>query len=219
MQWVGGSKGANVQTFTDLGNFALGVAAGATPAQLTLFEPYANLQSLVLHAFSRLSNPNAGRANFENNIREGDDSVTPLQFVYEAADCRFFYTADMILDQSLVWQRTYDLKWGNGTCVQGSTGDPTYIEAFTPLGANSTFGANETFSYPAANPKTSSMKPGAASTSTAHSRTTSTKTSTVPTASQSVKPYTGGAPEMGFPAFVGSTLAAVAVVFATLALT
>ncbi|TKA44043.1 hypothetical protein B0A54_04809 [Friedmanniomyces endolithicus] len=217
---------AGVHAITVGGRKQYGPMQWVGAPKLNLFEPYANLQSSVLHALSRLSNPNAGRANFENNIREGDDSVTPLQFVYEAADCRFFYTADMILDQSLVWQRTYDLKWGNGTCVQGSTGDPssvsgpnsTYIEAYTPLGANNTFGANETFSYPATNPKTSSMKPGAASTSTAHSRTTSTKMSTIPTASQSVKPYTGGAPEMGFPAFVGSTLAAVAVVFAALAL-
>jgi len=190
MQWVGGSKGANVQTLADLGKFAFEIPAIATPAQSTLFEPYADSRSSVLHALSRLSEPYAGRVNFENNIREGDDSVTPLQFVYEAADCRFFYTADMILDQSLVWKRTYDLKWGNGTCVQGSTGDSssvsgpnsTYIEAYSPPGAKNTFGANETFSYPAANPKTSSVKPSAASTSAAHSRTTSTKTSTTPTA-------------------------------------
>lgn len=44
----------------------------------------------------------AGSVNSQNAIRKGDQSVTPLRFVYEAADCRFFYTAEMLEQQSPV---------------------------------------------------------------------------------------------------------------------
>ena len=50
----------------------------------------------------------SGNVNFQNNIRKGDTSYTPLQFVYEASDCRFFYTPQMIVDQSKVWSQVYN---------------------------------------------------------------------------------------------------------------
>ena len=77
----------------------------------------------TLHALSRLvADPNAGAFNLRNNIRQGDTSQTPLQFVYEAADCRFFYTAEMYASQEKVWEMAYKLVWQNETCVHGSTG-------------------------------------------------------------------------------------------------
>lgn len=70
--------------------------------------------------------------NLLNNIRHGDTSITPLQFVYEAADCRFFYTAEMLANVSTTWTRVANIAFGktlspqqdwahNSNCVRGST--------------------------------------------------------------------------------------------------
>jgi hypothetical protein len=102
------------------------------------------------------------QANFKlgrlNNLRKGDDTNTPLQFVYEASNCRFFYTAPMLLDQSLVWEQTYSLRWGGGTCLKGSSGELSavtgyhtgYIDSNPPASAKNFFGANIKWSYPGA---------------------------------------------------------------------
>jgi hypothetical protein len=81
--------------------------------------------------------------NLRNNIRFGDKSDTPLQFVYEAADCRLWYTKDMLTDITAVWQKVADVAWGGmkGLCVAGSTGQPTSVSGG---GANSTAFGNGT---------------------------------------------------------------------------
>ncbi|KAK4890915.1 hypothetical protein LTR27_010488 [Elasticomyces elasticus] len=127
MQWVGASKGATVVMMNPLASAALMAHQVATADQLAVLESYADLQGSVKHALKRMAYYGSGRVNFENNIREGDESVTPLQFVYEAADYRFFYTSAMILDQGLVWKRAYDLRWKNGSGVPGSTGHPSSL--------------------------------------------------------------------------------------------
>ncbi|KAK4919039.1 hypothetical protein LTR49_013210 [Elasticomyces elasticus] len=126
MQWVGGSKGACDVWMGEIAFSAFHALEVATAAQLALAEPYTDMES-VKHALTRVPEWGRYRVNFENNIREGDDSVTPLQFVYEAADYRFFYTSAMVLDQSLVWKRAYDVRWNNGSCVSGSTGHPSSL--------------------------------------------------------------------------------------------
>ena len=52
-----------------------------------------------------------------------------MQFVYEAADCRLWYTPKMINDISEVWRTAADAAWGKGNslCVEGSTNDPTSL--------------------------------------------------------------------------------------------
>lgn len=71
----------------------------------------------------------AGGINLKDNLRRGDPSKTPLEFIYEAADCRMFYTAPMINDVTMVWKGVVDRMFRNGTakCVQGSTGDKSSI--------------------------------------------------------------------------------------------
>lgn len=81
--------------------------------------------------------------NFLNNIRRGDTSFTPLQFVYEAADCRFFYTAEMLANVSSVWTRVANMAFGssssaqqdwarNPLCVRGSTGHRSSVSGGGP---------------------------------------------------------------------------------------
>lgn len=71
----------------------------------------------------------AGGINLRDNLRRNDHSKTPLEFIYEAADCRMFYTAPMINDVTMVWKGVADRMFRNSTsrCVQGSTGDPSSV--------------------------------------------------------------------------------------------
>lgn len=62
--------------------------------------------------------------NLRDQVRQGQD--TPLQFVYEAADCRIFYTTQTWYNYSLLWQYAADATWTNpALCVKGSTGYST----------------------------------------------------------------------------------------------
>lgn len=63
--------------------------------------------------------------NIRNQIRRSAPDV-PLQFTYQAADCRIFYTAAMLADYSVLWQTAADALWSNnGLCVKGSTRHPS----------------------------------------------------------------------------------------------
>ena len=61
--------------------------------------------------------------NARDGIRQGDDSETPLQFVYEPADCRIYYTPEMAVDQSAAWKTVADTAFnGINHCVAGDYG-------------------------------------------------------------------------------------------------
>ncbi|KAF2399582.1 hypothetical protein EJ06DRAFT_522458 [Trichodelitschia bisporula] len=72
--------------------------------------------------------------NARDNIRCGDNSQTPLEFTYEAADCRLFYTAEMYSDAEEVWKGAYDAKWNGKSCVEGSMGDASSLAKTHPWG-------------------------------------------------------------------------------------
>ena len=69
----------------------------------------------------------SGGVNLRDSLRRDDDSQTPLQFIYEAADCRMWFTAPMINDVTVLWKETADTVWKGKKCVQGSTGDKSSI--------------------------------------------------------------------------------------------
>ncbi|KAK5134902.1 hypothetical protein LTR08_005992 [Meristemomyces frigidus] len=58
--------------------------------------------------------------NARDGIRKGDESETPLQFVYETADCRIYYTPEMVIDETAVWKTVADTAFnGISHCVAG----------------------------------------------------------------------------------------------------
>ncbi|MCJ1396944.1 hypothetical protein MMC11_000136 [Xylographa trunciseda] len=136
MQAVGGTKGAQVQEFaTILGQLAIvsNVSLSTITAQEEIqFQQYidttfadTDLANISLYTLSRSMQ---GRVNLKSNIRAGDASLTPLQFVYEAADCRLWYTPAMINDISAVWKAAATAAWSNQSlCVTNSTGDPSSL--------------------------------------------------------------------------------------------
>ncbi|KAK5574253.1 hypothetical protein LTR43_000536 [Exophiala xenobiotica] len=139
MQAVGGVKGTQVFQFVpnlyqwlDLWespeNNLLGLANGTIWDNFTL-DPILRSQVGVTDAGT------GGGVNGRNHFRFGDESETPLQFVYEAADCRMWWTREMLYDPVFLWKRVASMafterkgtQFNSKYCVQGSTGHPTSI--------------------------------------------------------------------------------------------
>ncbi len=59
------------------------------------------------------------------NVRDGlpknDTTGIALQFVYEEADCRLYYTPEMTVDITALWKAAADVQWGQSArkCVAG----------------------------------------------------------------------------------------------------
>ncbi|KAF4973486.1 hypothetical protein FSARC_220 [Fusarium sarcochroum] len=62
-----------------------------------------------------------GNVNLRNAYQEGNSDL-PLQFEYQAADCRLYFTADNILEPATGWAAAKEAIWGSAGCVQGSMG-------------------------------------------------------------------------------------------------
>ena len=135
MQAVGGVKGTQIFTFDgtfvpfwvdlfqDPSNYYLSEANG------TIWENFTSEPVLREAGFT------GGGVNGRNHFRIGDDTNTPLQFAYEAADCRIWWTREMLYDPTFLWNRvaTIAFQERRGTqfnsqyCVANSTGHPTSI--------------------------------------------------------------------------------------------
>ncbi|KAH7380003.1 hypothetical protein BKA66DRAFT_494276 [Pyrenochaeta sp. MPI-SDFR-AT-0127] len=78
----------------------------------------------------------SSRAQSQDQIRKGDKTATPLQFIYEAADCKIFYTADTYADPDAAWKQAWDAFQDNSKCVEGSTGHKSSLSGgFKAYGA------------------------------------------------------------------------------------
>ncbi|KAI8948226.1 hypothetical protein F4801DRAFT_557938 [Xylaria longipes] len=129
MQVMGGVRGAQVYEFSDLDN-DIAVAASLvvadpsllTKAQVTLAENVSpvGLKNLPLVVYG-------GGINLRNAYQEGADHL-PLQFDYQASDCRLFYTAKNIADPASTWADARDAIWGDAGCVTNSTGGRGSLE-------------------------------------------------------------------------------------------
>lgn len=56
----------------------------------------------------------------DNILRYHLDDGLPAQFVYEATDCRLFYTPLSIVDPAEQWRLAAEAAWGDGACVAGN---------------------------------------------------------------------------------------------------
>ena len=53
-------------------------------------------------------------------LNASDDAI-PYQFLYEAANCKLFFTWEMARDVTAIWKAAASAAWGQGKCVKGST--------------------------------------------------------------------------------------------------
>jgi hypothetical protein len=118
IQAVGGVKGSNSWGWDYIASYALTLWAWVDGAQkkawkgteLAAFNSY-----LPWHRAT--GNPDL---NMRDALRKGDTSHVPLHFMYEPADCRLYYTADMTVDITAAWRAAADVKWlGKKKCVAG----------------------------------------------------------------------------------------------------
>jgi hypothetical protein len=67
---------------------------------------------------------NSAGINIRDQVRGND--LTPLQFKYEAADCRIYYTLANVFNMTRLWRDAATAAWDDPSfCVEGSTGFPT----------------------------------------------------------------------------------------------
>ncbi|KAF2641563.1 peptidase S41 family protein [Massarina eburnea CBS 473.64] len=137
MQGIGGTKGAQNFEWDDIQIrsqivFFLGSPQQQAQWNKTELGKTAFATQMFKRTVYTADNRPAGGINLKDNLRMNDNSKTPLEFIYEAADCRMFFTPPMLGDVTMVWKGVADRMFssGNGTkaqCVQGSTGDPSSI--------------------------------------------------------------------------------------------
>jgi len=125
-QAVGGVKGTNNFPWTYIQQLAQYTVNNLTASP----EEAAKLNSTELGeywsdvVFDRLAIGSSVNVNFRDGIRDGDETYTPLQFVYEPSDCRILYTKQMTVDATAIWKAAADSTWGGKShCVAGDLGD------------------------------------------------------------------------------------------------
>lgn len=124
MQAIGGVKGAQaaeLTTFNTFQKFLTVLQQGSVEDGDPIFSKK-QIQRYK-EVFPGVSTPSLPFSdigvNLQNQYAPGDD-VTPLQFVYEPADCRLFYTYDNIKEPATTWAKAARTYWGKGKCVNGS---------------------------------------------------------------------------------------------------
>jgi hypothetical protein len=114
IQAIGGVKGVN--------NYGFGFIQSAAQSAVRYDK---SLNSSILRenyyddiVFLRTTSPGV---NCRDGLRQNDTSGIALQFIYEEANCRLYYTPEMTVDVTAIWKAASDAQWGNsGKCV--STG-------------------------------------------------------------------------------------------------
>lgn len=111
IQAVGGVKGVNNYGFSFIQNAAqMAIKYDQTLNSSILRQDYYNDLP-----FSRGTSYGV---NNRDGLRRNDTSGISLQFTYEKADCRLYYTPEMTVDITAVWQAAADAQWGDsGKCV------------------------------------------------------------------------------------------------------
>ncbi|CAO2648426.1 Nn.00g076930.m01.CDS01 [Neocucurbitaria sp. VM-36] len=114
IQAIGGVKGVN--------NYQFGYIQQLAQYAIR-FTPSLNSSILRRDYYSDLPFNRATGApgvNTRDGLSQNDTSGVALQFIYEEADCRLYYTPEMTVDITSLWKAAADAQWGNsGKCVAG----------------------------------------------------------------------------------------------------
>lgn len=122
MQSVAGVEGAQVYKMESIAAAARAVLALAPPARA---RELAGGEISVLgaaYALTRAARPgSAGSVNAKNAFSMAD-AQTPYQFLYQAANCRVWYTPQSVMDPVANWRAVVDATWTDPAkyCVDNS---------------------------------------------------------------------------------------------------
>lgn len=135
-QAMGGVKGSRVVAMRDivpslLQFYAEAPTSAIEQANKTMLKDFVDNWQIV--SLRNIDDSAHVQVNLYNAIAEYDESLTPLHFVYEAADCRIWYQQSHLSDFPSLWQLVAVQAFGlNGTerfslCVEGSTNHPSSL--------------------------------------------------------------------------------------------
>jgi hypothetical protein len=121
IQAVGGVKGTNDFPWSYIQQMVEETWNLSTPEQIASY-PGTELAeyNTYLPFFRAVGGPTV---NARDGIKKGDVTQTPLQFVYQEADCRLYYTPQMTVDMTAMWKAVADVKWFGKDCVAGGLGE------------------------------------------------------------------------------------------------
>ncbi|KJK77433.1 hypothetical protein H634G_07172 [Metarhizium anisopliae BRIP 53293] len=128
MQAVGGVRGAQYWALETISEYVerarhLALAALQTDSPILSraeMQRFNELAPLPLRDLPlRLDTYEQSGINIRNAYSAGDDS-TPLQFLYEPADCRLFFTAENYMDPATAWAAAAAAMFLNGSCVDAT---------------------------------------------------------------------------------------------------
>lgn len=119
IQAIGGVKGVN--------NYGFGFIQQAAQNAIR-WNPAVNDSILVDYKndlpFYRAASGASPGVNVRDGLSQNDTAGIALQFVYEEADCRLYYTPEMTVDITALWKGAADAQWGQGgKCVAGGNSD------------------------------------------------------------------------------------------------
>lgn len=101
------------------------------PADDTTLDSLLNTPQLMTRAGDDFT-----RIQVQLATRKGDKSGVPLQYVYEAADCKIFYSYKTFAHPDAAWKAAWDAHiYPDMSCVEGSTGHKSSVSGgFKPYG-------------------------------------------------------------------------------------
>ncbi|KAK1985040.1 peptidase S41 family protein [Colletotrichum cereale] len=135
MQSVAGVEGAQVFSFNDMTADAQAVLA-LTPKDKRDEVMTGELGELAKgYALKRATTPKSAGAINAKNAYSMADARTPLQFLWEPANCRIFHTRESLFQPEVTWRRVVDATWNNPMqfCVAGSQTPPMKDVTTDPL--------------------------------------------------------------------------------------
>jgi hypothetical protein len=149
MQYVGGVKGSEVNSIKAVLMWVDNLYDSAPEEVIQQADQTSlkTLHELGNYTLYRTTDPQGGSragVNYQNFIGQDDTSYTPLQFVYEAADCRVWFSLDMVFDISAIWKRAAREAFAIGPnatevfagCTEGSTNAPSSLSGNATLFAD-----------------------------------------------------------------------------------
>ena len=159
MQAVSGTRGSQTFELNDILAFTNTIRSNDSGSSVQDLPKSTSIPRINIH--------NTGSLNLQNQVRRGSD--IPIQFIYEAADCRLWYTAAMMTNLTVLWTAAANAIWNDSSiCVQGSTNQATAAPNITsldaPNGAGTTTsgsGPSGTGTAPSATSSTSAAVAGA----------------------------------------------------------
>jgi hypothetical protein len=125
MQALGGVRGTHVLSFSAIYQYASSLLNDFSTSQERRRLENTDIGEIVRdgpYVLARsLGDGEGARVNMRNAIKPDDPDRMALQFTYEPADCRIWFTPEMVLDIRALWSVVAETAWGGRKCTPAST--------------------------------------------------------------------------------------------------